>query len=69
MQVGHAPIVEEFAASDRVAKVNHPVVAGVSVSQRRSHASLGHHGMGLSQQTLAQNTHTETAISAFDRRP
>ena len=53
VQLGHAPVVEVLAAAHRVGEVDLPVVAVVDVGQRRGHAALGHDGVRLAEQRLA----------------
>ena len=53
VQLGHAPVVEVLAAAHRVGEVDLPAVALVDVGQRRGDAALGHHGVRLAEQRLA----------------
>ena len=53
VQLGHAPVVDVLAAAHRVGEVHPPAVAVVHVGQRGRDAALGHHGVRLAQQRLA----------------
>ena len=62
----HLPLVEKLAASHRVAEVDLPVVSGIDIAECRGHATFCHHGVGLAQQTLGDDTGTESEIGSFD---
>ena len=49
----HAPVVQQFAATHGIAEVNFPVVFRIDISQGRGDAALGHHGVGLAQEGFA----------------
>ncbi len=69
VQLRHAPVVEVLAAAHRVGEVHPPVVAVVDVGQRRGHAALGHHGVGLAEQGLADQADANPLLrSGGDRR-
>ena len=53
VDLGHAPVVDVLAAAHRVGEVHLPVVAVVDIRQRRGDAALGHHGVRLAQERLA----------------
>ena len=56
VQLGHAPVVDVLAAAHGVGEVDLPAVAVVHVSQRRRDAALGHDGVRLAEQGLADQT-------------
>ncbi len=53
VQLGHAPVVEVLAAAHGVGEVHAPIVPGVDVGQRSRDAALGHDGVRLAEQRLA----------------
>ena len=55
VQLGHAPVVEQLAAAHGVAEVDLPVVFGLQVAHGRGDAALGHHGVRLAEQALADD--------------
>ncbi len=65
VQLRHAPVVDVLAAAHRVGEVDLPVVAVVDVGQRRRDAALGHDGVRLAEQRLAD----EADRDARRRRP
>jgi hypothetical protein len=68
VDLGHAPIIEEFSAAHGVAKVHHPIVARIDVAQRGRHSAFGHHRVRFAEQTLGQHAGGKTQPAAFDRR-
>ena len=66
VQLGHAPVVEHLATAHRVAEVDLPAVLGVHVPHRRRHAALGHHGVGLAQQGLADEGGPQAPLLGLD---
>ncbi len=68
VQFGHAPVVDVLAAAHRVGEVHLPVVAVVHVGQRRRHAALGHDGVRLAEQRLADQADRHARGRRFDRR-
>jgi hypothetical protein len=69
VQLGHAPVVEELGAPDRVTEVHSPVVALVHVLQCGGHAALGHNGVGLAEQGLADDGGVQAVPRRLDGRP
>ena len=69
MQLGHAPVVDHLAAAHRVLEMDLPVVVGVDVAQRRRDAALGHDGVGLAEQGLADDTDARSGGCGLDRGP
>ncbi len=55
VQLGHPPRVEELAAAHRVAEVHLPAVLAVDVAHARRDAALGHDGVRLAEQRLADD--------------
>ena len=69
VQLGHAPVVDVLAAAHGVGEVHLPVVAVVHVRQRRRDPALGHHGVRLPQQRLADEPHRGARGGRGDRGP
>src|SRR5207245_5408936 len=53
MELRHAPVVQHLPAPHRVAEVDLPVVLRVHVPEGGGDAALGHHGVGLAEERLA----------------
>ena len=53
VELRHAPVVEHLAAAHGVAEVDLPVVLGPDVAHGGGHAALGHDGVRLAEQRLA----------------
>ena len=68
VELGHAPVVEHLAAAHRVAEVDLPVVLGVDVAQRRGDAALGHDGVRLAEQRLADQRRLRALGRSLDGR-
>ncbi|CAM5559353.1 hypothetical protein STENM36S_03525 [Streptomyces tendae] len=66
VQLGHPPLVEELAAAHGVAEVDLPVVAGVDVAHGGGDAALGHHGVRLAEQRLADHGRTGAPLAGLD---
>ncbi len=66
MELGHAPVVEHLAAAHGVAEVDLPVVLGPYVAHGGGHAALGHDGVRLAQQRLADHRHPQAALLGLD---
>ncbi len=69
VQLGHAPVVQVLAAAHRVGEVDLPAVALVDVGQRGGHAALGHDGVRLAEQRLADEPHADALRRGLDGRP
>src|SRR5262249_41474063 len=67
-QLGHAPVVQHLAAAHRVAEVDLPVVLGPDVAHRRGDAALGHDGMRLAQERLADEADRHALRRSLDGR-
>src|SRR5262249_62309446 len=50
VELGHAPVVEHFAAAHGVTEVSLPTVGSVHVGHGRGNATFGHHGMRFTQE-------------------
>ena len=68
MQLGHAVVVEELAATHRVAEVNLPVVVGVHIAHGCSNATLSHDCVGLAEERLAQDGCLLAGLASGDGR-
>ena len=68
VQLDHAGVVQELAATQGVAEVDLPAVLGVDVAHGRGNATLGHHRVGLAEQRLAQDRGFQALLTCFDRR-
>jgi hypothetical protein len=64
VELRHAPVVEHLAAAHGVAEVDLPVVLGPDVAHGGGYAALGHDGVGLAQQRLADQGGAQAALSA-----
>ena len=53
VELGHPPVVDVLPAAHGVGEVDLPVVAVIDVGERRGDAALGHHGVRLAEQRLA----------------
>ena len=69
VQFRHAPVVHVLAAAHRVGEMHLPVVAIVDVRERRCDAAFGHHGVGLAQERLADQTDGHARGRRLDGRP
>ena len=69
VQLGHPPVVDVLPAAHRVGEVHLPAVAVVHVAQRGRHAALGHHGVRLAQERLADQADLHARRGRGDRRP
>ncbi len=66
MDLGHAPVVEHLAAAHRVAEVHLPVVLGPDIAHGRGRATLGHNGVRLAQQGLADQRGPKAQLLRLD---
>ena len=62
VQLGHAPVVQHLAAAHGVAEVDLPIVVRVDVAHGGCHAALGHDGVGLAQEGLADQRCAQAAL-------
>jgi hypothetical protein len=62
----HAPVVEHLAATHGVAEVDLPVVLGPDMAHGGGHAALGHDGVRLAEQRLADQRHPQAALLGLD---
>ena len=69
VQLGHPPVVEHLAAAHGVAEVDLPVVLGVDVAHRGGDAALGHDGVGLAEQRLADERGAQPPSLGLDGGP
>ena len=69
VQLGHAPVVEHLAAAHRVAEVDLPVVLGIHVAHGGSRTALGHHGVRLAQERLADQSDVGAGVVSGDCGP
>ena len=68
VELGHPRVVQELAADHRVAEVDLPRVRRGDVAERRRDPALGHHGVGLAEQRLADEADVGAGILGRDRR-
>ena len=66
MEFGHSPLVEELAPAHGVSKMYFPIVPGIHVPERGRDSTLRHHGMGLAEQGLRQQSRAQTLGSGLD---
>jgi hypothetical protein len=69
VQFGHPPVVEVLAAAHRVGKVDAPVVPIVDIAQRGGRAALGHDGVRLAKERLADHAHRHPGGPRSDGGP
>ena len=69
VQFSHPVVVQELAAAHRVAEVDLPVVVGVHVAHGGRDPALGHHGVGLAEQRLADDRGPLALQPSLDRGP
>jgi len=69
VDLGHPPVVQQLAAAHRVAEVDVPAVFLPDVAQGRRDATLGHDGVGLAQQRLADQGGFRAVRRCLDRCP
>ena len=69
VELGHPRVVQELAADHRVAEVDLPRVRRGDVGERRGDAALGHHGVGLAEQRLADEPDVGAGLLGLDRGP
>ena len=67
VELRHAPVVHVLAAAHRVGEVDPPAVAIVDVGERRGDAALGHHGVGLAEERLADEADRDAGGRRLDR--
>ena len=67
VQLGHPPRVEELAAAHRVAEVDLPAVVAVDVAHARRDAALGHDGVRLAEEGLADDGRAQSRLAGGDR--
>ena len=68
VELGHPPVVEDLAAAHGVAEVDLPVVLGRPVAHGGGDAALGHHGVRLAEQRLADDRGLRAGLVGGDRR-
>ena len=68
VQLGHPPVVEHLPATHGVAEVHLPVVLGPAVAHGRGDAALGHHGVRLAEQGLADDRGLGAGLVGGDGR-
>src|SRR4029077_5221401 len=61
-ELGHAPVVDELAAFDRVREMDLPRVLVRNVVHRRGHTALSHDRVRLAEQRLANDQHAGPAF-------
>src|SRR5205085_10797842 len=61
--------VQHLAAAHGVAEVDLPAVVGPQVAEGRGGAALGHHGVGLAEQGLADDGDLGAGLLGGDRGP
>jgi hypothetical protein len=69
MKLGHTPVVEHLAAAHRVPEVDLPVVLRPYVSEGGRYAALGHDGVCLAEERLADERRPAALVGRLDSRP
>jgi hypothetical protein len=67
VELRHAPLIQVAAALHRVLEVDLPVVLRLDVAERRRHAALGHDGVRLAEERLADEADRHAHRARFDR--
>ena len=65
---GHSPVAQPFPASHRVAEMDLPIVFRAVVAECGRHPALGHDGVRLAEQRLADESHGCAGLDGRDRR-
>ena len=68
VELGHPRVVEQLAADHRVPEVDLPRVGLGDVAERRGHPALGHDGVGLAEERLADEPDVRALGRRLDRR-
>ena len=66
VELGHAPVVQQFSAAHGVAEMCFPVVGGVDVGHGRGDAAFGHDGVGFAEQRFADHADARALREGFD---
>ncbi len=69
VELGHAPVVQQFPAAHGVAKVRAPVVRRIHVRHCRGDAAFGHNRVRFAEQRLAHDADTHALGQGFDCCP
>ena len=69
VQLGHAPVVDHLAAAHGVAEVDLPVVLRPHVAHGGRDAALGHHGVSLAEERLADEANGDALRGGLDGGP
>ena len=67
MVFNHDWVVQVLATAHGVCEVNFPVVAVINVAHGCGHAALGHHGVGLTKEGLANHANLDARSRCLDR--
>ena len=68
MNLGHAPVVEEFSPLHGVTEVSAPVIRGIDIPHRSGDAAFRHHGVRLTQERLANHSYAGALSESLNRR-
>ena len=66
VELGHAPVVQEFSAAHGVAEVRAPVVGRIHVGHGRGDAAFGHHRVRFAEQRLAHDADAHSLGQGFN---
>src|SRR5258707_7707689 len=66
VKLGHAPVVKKLSAAHSVAKMRFPIVGGIHVGHGCGDASLGHDGVGFSEERFANHADGSALRERFD---
>ena len=69
VELGHSPVVDVLAAAHRVGKMDLPIVAVIDICHRRRHPALGHDGVSLAKQRLADQPDRNARRGCLDSGP
>ena len=67
VKLRHAPVVQEFSAAHRVAKMRAPIVGLIDVGHGGGEAAFGHYGVRFAEQRFANHADARALRQSFDR--
>ena len=67
VNLGHAPVVQKFAAAHCVPKMRAPIILPVDVGHRCRDATFSHYSVCFAEQRFAHNTNARALGQRFNR--
>jgi len=68
VELGHAPVIQEFSAAHGVTKMSFPIVGGVHIGHGRGDAAFGHYRVCFSKERFADHADRSALCQRFERR-